>query len=243
MQLEINKLTLTDIFALSSFIKERVEDLSTLEEVAQEIMKGLSGIFVTSEGKSEFVLSRFFKSCTYEKLPKAVQEYIQRTEGKKEIPPQNKYLTLLGTWGDLKDWQDRARSNGHQALPLYDPQTIREIPMLSATLNQIGFDIDEIVKPDKSIIIDKQDKEYGVFSVEEAKGSKFIPRQQDFVEPFGVKSVFGFGSMYKTKSLYGIIIFSRVKISAQKARLFLSLNPVIKLVTLKHELTGNLFKS
>ena len=242
MQIKIKELTLTDIFELSQFVKERCKELSSLEEIAQEFMNIFCQVFITDSGKSAFVLSRFFKSCIYEELPDDIKIYIQHQEGKEEVPAQNKYLTLLGTSGDLEEWKCRKGSKGHQALPLYDPHIINDLPMLSALLSQIGFNISDVTRPDKNIIIDKEDIGYGAFCVEEARENKLIPKQAEFVGSFGIKSVFGLGGHYKTNEIYAIIVFSRGKISNEMAKLFLSLNPAVKLITLRQEMTGNIFK-
>ncbi len=47
MQIQINELTLAKMFELSQFIKEECNDLSTLEETAQELMKTLYQIDLT----------------------------------------------------------------------------------------------------------------------------------------------------------------------------------------------------
>ncbi|MBC8550836.1 MAG: hypothetical protein H8D23_14420, partial [Candidatus Brocadiales bacterium] len=65
MQINIKELTLTDIFKLSQFIKERCRGLLSLEEVAIELMSIFCQTFITDSGKSALVLSRFFKSCMY----------------------------------------------------------------------------------------------------------------------------------------------------------------------------------
>ena len=241
MQIEIKRLTLAKIFELSQLIKERCGRLSSLEEVAQELINTFCRVFITDSGKNAFVLSRFFKSCIYEELPDDIKIYIRHQEGEEEVSAQNRYLTLLGTWGDMKGWRCRKESKGHQALPLYDPHIICDIPMLSALLSQIGFDISDVARPDKNIIIDKEDTEFGTFCVEEARGSKLIPKQAGFVDPFGVKSVFGFGGSYRNNNIYAIIVFSRERISNKITKLFLSLNPAIKLLTLRHEMTGSIF--
>ncbi len=75
-------------------------------------------------------------------------------------------------------------------------------------------------------------------SEKKIKGSKLIPKQAESVEPFGVESVFGFWGSYKTGEIYAVIIFSREKISNETAKLFLSLKPSVKLITLRHGLTG-----
>tara|TARA_B100002003_G_scaffold83931_1_gene78382 strand:- start:221 stop:973 length:753 start_codon:yes stop_codon:yes gene_type:complete len=242
MQIKINELTITDLFRMSQLVKEKCKGLSSLEEVAQELMNTFCRAFITGSGKSTFVLSRFLKSCTYVDLPEEIKIYIQRQEGKEKIYAKNRYLTLLGTSGDLEEWKCRKDSKGHQALPLYDPLTIYNIPMLSALLNQIGFEISDTSEPGKNIIIDKEEHDFGIFCVEDAGGSKLIPQQAEFVEPFGIKSVIGWGGCYKTGHIYAIIIFSREKISKGVAKLFLSLNPGVKQITLRHEMAGNIFK-
>ncbi len=242
MQIKVKELTLTNIFELSQFIKDKFKELSSLEEIAKELTNTFCQVFITDSGESAFILSRFFKSCIYEELPDDIKKHIQHNEGREKIPAKNRFLTLLGTSGDLKEWNCRKESKGHQALPLYDPRIVNDIPMLSALLSQIGFNISELANADKSIIIDKEEHEFGIFCVEEARGSKLIPKQAELVEPFGIKSVFGFGGHYKTNEIYAIIVFSREKISSEMAKLFLSLNPAVKLITLRHEMTGNIFK-
>lgn len=243
MQIKVKELTLTNIFELSQFIKDKGKGLTSLEETAQELMNTLCQVFITDSGERAFVLSRFFKSCIYEELPDDIKKCIQHNEGREKIPAQNRFLVLLGTSGDLKEWKCRKESKGHQVLPLYDPHIVNDIPMLSALLSQIGFNISELANADKDIIIDKEEHEFGIFCVEDARGSKFIPKQAEFVEPFGIKSVIGFGGHYKTNEIYAVIVFSREKISSETAKLFLSLDPAVKLITLRQEMKGNIFKS
>jgi signal transduction histidine kinase len=115
--------------------------------------------------------------------------------------------------------------------------------MLSAVFNQIGYNLPTETEPDKSIIIDNQDKEYGVFYVKDATENKLVPKQVEFVEPYGIKSVIGFGGRYGSNNIYAIILFFRVNISKQTAELFPSLNPAIKFLTLRHEMIGSIFNS
>ncbi len=241
MQIEIKKLTLAKVFELSQFIKEKCKDMSSFEEVAQELVKILFQAFITDSGNSAIVLNRFFKSCSYNDLPNDIQSYIQHKEDKEIIPTENKYLTLLGTWGDLEEWRYRKKSKNYKAFPLNDPHVLDKFPMLSAVFDQIGFNLPDIAVPDKSIIVDRQDTEYGFFFVKDARGSKKIPKQAEFVELFGVKSAFGFGGSYRNNNIYAVIVFSRESISNKITKLFLSLNPAIKLLTLRHEMTGSIF--
>jgi signal transduction histidine kinase len=243
MQIEINELTLAKVFDLSQLIKEECKDKSNLEEVAQKLMKTLCQTIVTDSGNSAIVLGRLFKSCSYSALTEDIQNYIKQRDGTNIIPPKGKYLTLLGTWGELEEWRYREKSKNYKAFSLNDKDVLYKFPMLSAVFNQIGYKIPTVKEPDKSIIVDRQDKEYGVFYVKHATESKFVPKQAEFVGPYGIKSVIGFGGHYANNNIYAIVLFLREYISKQIAKLFLSLNPAIKFLTLRHEMTGNIFNA
>ena len=100
--------------------------------------------------------------------------------------------------------------------------------MLSAVFDQIGLDLSHLKRADKSILIKDSHKQYGVFCVENANGNKLIPKQAEFVKPYSVKSVFGFGGIYSTSNVYAVLVFSRERLSRKHTQLFLSLNPCNK---------------
>jgi PAS domain S-box-containing protein len=243
MQINLNQLSITEIFKLSKHIKEKCINLSSFEEVAQKLMRVLYSSFVAKDGRSPFVLARFFKSCAYSELPDDIRNYILTKELKENLNSGNKYLTLLGSFGELDNWKNRNLSENYKAFPIYDEHMLDKFPMLSAVFDQIGLDLSYLKQTDKNILIKDDHRQYGVFCVENADGSKLIPMQAEFVRPYSVKSVFGFGGIYSTSNVYGVIIFSRERLSRKDAQLFLSLNPAIKHITLAHEITGNIFKS
>ena len=43
----------------------------------------------------------------------------------------------------------------------------------------------------------------------EAAGSPYIPAQEDFVQPVGIRSVLGFGGMLPGGDIFVVILFSR----------------------------------
>ena len=51
-------------------------------------------------------------------------------------------------------------------------------------------------------------------------GSPYIPAQDDFVIPYGVKSALGFGGLLATGELFAVILFAKVRISAGVAERF-----------------------
>ncbi|MCF6148076.1 MAG: HAMP domain-containing histidine kinase [Candidatus Kuenenia sp.] len=241
LKININELSIGEIFLLSKHIKEQCKDLTCMEEIAQNMMRILYCSFTMEKEMNPVVLARFFKVCQYEHLPENIQHYIMRKENREYISPENKYLTLLGTWGDMKEWRERTRSTNCQAFSMNNPDLLNNFPMISALFSQIGFEFPEAALPDKSIMIEGMHKKYGIFCVEEARGSSFIPKQDEFVKPYDVQSVIGFGGMYSTGNIYAVVVFTRKKLNREKAKLFLSINPAIKWTTIEHELCGNIF--
>ena len=243
MQIDFNQLSIAKIIKLSKDIKEKCVNFSSFEEVAQELMRVLYSSFVTEGGRSPFVLARFFKSCAYSELPDDIRNYIHNKESQGNSISDNKYLTLLGSFGELDNWKSRNLSENYKAFPMHDKHMLDRFPMLSAAFEEIGLDLSHLRQTDKSILIKDKHRQYGVFCVENADGSKLIPKQEEFVRPYSVKSVFGFGGIYSTSNVYAVLIFSRERLSRKDAQLFLSLNPAIKQITLVHEIMGDIFKS
>jgi hypothetical protein len=80
-----------------------------------------------------------------------------------------------------------------------------------------------------------------VFHVEDAAGSDFVPAQVEFVRPYGVRSVLGFGGMLPTGELFFVVMFATTAISSETAARFRTLALCVKLVLLKH-LNGPVFR-
>lgn len=53
---------------------------------------------------------------------------------------------------------------------------------------------------------DLRGKTYGVFHVAEARESAYVPAQADFVVPYGIRSVVGFGGPLATGDLFAVIL-------------------------------------
>jgi hypothetical protein len=66
-------------------------------------------------------------------------------------------------------------------------------------------------------------KRHGVFHVESALGSPYIPAQEDFVVRFGIKSVLGFGGLLVNGDLFAVILFTTVQVSPASADRFRTL--------------------
>jgi hypothetical protein len=104
--------------------------------------------------------------------------------------------------------------------------------MFAPLIRQFGLDTSMVLKPMAGIMLDTADQKFGVFHVADAEGSPLIPAQEDFVVPFGIKSVLGFGSLFSSGSMLAVILFSRLRLSAATANMLAPIGSSAKLALL-----------
>jgi hypothetical protein len=143
-----------------------------------------------------------------------------------------KCLVLLASAGTEPDWSSRKASKGHKAIPLPSEHFIEAFPMVTQLIQQMGLEVNTVLRPDPAVVIDMAQTTYNVFCIPNAIGSQYVPIQQDFVIPYGVRSVLGFGGMLPSGNLFAIIIFSKVTVPKEIADLFRSLALSIKIAIL-----------
>ena len=107
--------------------------------------------------------------------------------------------------------------------------------MISNLIQQFGLEIDTVLAPNPNLLVDVEQRSYNVFHVPDAAGSPYIPAQEEFVVPFGVRSVLGFGGMLPSGNLFAIILFSQSRIQREVAEMFKTLVLSIKLAVLSFE--------
>jgi hypothetical protein len=171
-------------------------------------------------GERTTVLVRFYKTHPYGDLPLDLQLFAEQNfEG--GVPAASlRCLTLLATAGDEPGWMSRHSSNGHQAIPLPSADIVRRAPMIARLIEELGFDIESVVRGEVTPERPGDSKTYDVFHVEDAVGSPSIPAQREFVIPYDVRSVLGFGGLLRSGELYAIILFSRATITKTSASRF-----------------------
>ena len=141
-----------------------------------------------------------------------------------------KCLVLQGTAGLNASWQNPADSKGHRVIPLPSEGFVRTAPMIASLIEQFGLQITDVVHPKLQSESELVEKNYNVFHVEHALGSPFIPAQSDFVVPYGIASVVGFGGVLGSGDLYAAILFSRVHVPSESAKRFRSLALTLRAV-------------
>ena len=92
--------------------------------------------------------------------------------------------------------------------------------MIAQLIRQFGLDLADVISPSAEFVREMTGRTYGVFHVEEAAGSPFIPAQREFVERYGIRSVVGFGGALRSSDIFAVVMFSRVRITREAAERF-----------------------
>jgi hypothetical protein len=189
------------------------EGASSMEEAANRITQHLFDNTINPEnGEKACAMVRFYKTHPYEDLNGELRAFAQGILGHPPDPPDMKCLVLLATAGEQAEWNSRTASVGHKAIPLPDEAFVSKIPMISRLVSQFGLDVNAVIRADPNLLTDLEQKRYNAFHVAEAVGSPYIPAQKDFVIPYGIRSVLGFGGMLTTGELFAVIMFAKVQI-------------------------------
>ncbi|MEM9091445.1 MAG: hypothetical protein AAGC93_22235 [Cyanobacteria bacterium P01_F01_bin.53] len=232
---DLTQLTLQDVTKIGIHLRTLGKNSDSLETVALQCVKYLREQLVDPQtGESACALARFFKTHDYGKLPEDLQASARDLLASpgatpSSIDPAMKCLTLMATAGELSDWCDRKASKGHQAIPLTSEKAVESIPMIAQLIRSFDLDISSVVAPDHDLLIELERKTCNVFYIQKALGSEYIPAQSEFVAPFGIQSVVGFGGMLPTGDLFSVILFSKVAVAESAARLLKTLPLSLKM--------------
>ena len=118
------------------------------------------------------------------------------------------------------------------AIPLPSERFVERFPMVRQLVQQLGLEVNTVLSPDPSVVVDLSKSTFNVFHIAEAVDSPYVPVQNDFVLPYGVRSVLGFGGMLPSGNLYAIIMFGKAYLSGEMVNMFKSLSLSVKMALL-----------
>jgi hypothetical protein len=95
--------------------------------------------------------------------------------------------------------------------------------MIAQLIKELGLELSNVLQPSPDVVKELAGKQHGVFYVEDALGSPYIPAQQDFVVRYGISSVVGIGGMLPIGDLFAVILFTTVHVPSSAADRFRSL--------------------
>lgn len=213
-------------------------DSTCMEDMADSLADHFYELFrETPESPSQCSLVRLFKTCSYDELPEEL-----RPTAPPEPETDPRCLALLGSRGENPQWNSRQGSQNHQVIPLESTEIVDSIPMISNLIRMLGLNLSDVVKPNPDLNVAGY-YPLSVFYVEDAADSPYIPSKTEFVIPYGIQSVVGFGGLLTFSDMFTIILFFKVPVSRDTAVLFKGLADQVHQLLKPFQVSGNIFKS
>jgi PAS domain S-box-containing protein len=223
MTFRLSQFSLTDMITCGAVIRGMGAGQRDGRKLAEGVVRFLHTHFLDDAGNRAFALVRLFETRFFHQL----DAELRAAGAFPAARPQTVCLTLVATAGDEPAWNDPTRSAGHRVIPLVSTGAVDRLPMIAQLLRQLGLDVAGVVAPSGDVVL--SDRLTGVFHVEEARGSPWIPAQETFVVPFGLRSVVGFGDLLPDGRLFVVIAFSRAPVSREVACLLSHLSLSLKM--------------
>jgi hypothetical protein len=221
MSCTISKFGLRDATECTMALRKIGKDCLSMEDAAKKTVELFYNGFTDETGAAkDFALVRLFKTHAFGKLDPGLKKFAAQCFPDVAVNTNTKCLTLLATTGDALEWKSRGNSKGHKAIPLSSEDVVNKLPMIRNLIKQLGLDVKTVISPDPGLLKDMAEKTYNVFLVPDASASPYIPAQNDFVAPFAIKSVLGFGGVFPDAEIFVVIIFSKKTITEGVAALF-----------------------
>ena len=222
MGLDLAQLDVGSALRCGNRLQQATHGALTLDDAASSVARCLFDSFVMPEtGAPACVLVRVYATRSFASLSAEQRQFARALIGERHaLTAETKCLVLQGTAGLNPNWQRPADSKGHRVIPLPSEEFVRNAPMIASLIEQFGLQISDVVHPKLQSQPELIEKNYNVFHVEHAIGSPYIPAQSDFVVPYGIASVVGFGGVLGSGDLYAAILFSRVHIPHESAKRF-----------------------
>jgi two-component system, NtrC family, sensor kinase len=230
---DLSRFTLADMVRCGSDLRRLPAIATSQEAMAGKVVHYLyEHLGDRSSGMRACVLVRFFKTLAFAELPPELQEFARTLMPMVTRSPDTRCLTLLASAGEEPQWNSRLNSQRHKTIPLLSDASLKEIPMIAQLLGQLGVRLSDLTAREPEIIRDLEQKAFNVFHVPVARNSPFIPAQQEFVVPYGVESVLGFGAILPDGNLFAVILFTRVAVAPATADMFRTVALNVKMALL-----------
>lgn len=218
---DLANLQLSGMTQLGSALRRAGGGASSMEVAGNRIVGLLRDELLDAPGgHSACALVRLYRTMRFADLDADLREFGRRLMRGETIVDDTRCLTLLATAGERPEWNSRLSSRGHRTIPLPSEDVVGRIPMVSQLVAQLGLDVKAVVRPDPALLLELEQHTYNVFYVPEAKGSPFIPAQDEFVVPHAIRSVIGFGGVLPSGDVFAVLLFVRVFVARATADVF-----------------------
>lgn len=228
---DVTRFSLRDMTQCGAALRDLSINAGSMEETANRIVRYLHDHLTDATGEKVSVLTRFFITMPYSELDEDNQRHAQRLLDSVPDDMQLCCQTLLATVGTEPAWNDRRKSNYYKTLPL-TPGILNANPMYVQFAETFGVVLDRSVTPDPALIAELEQHSYNVFHVPDARDSAYIPDQEHFVIPYGIRSVLGFFGMLPSSQIFSVVVFTSVRVPRDIVNYFKTLAFNVKLAIL-----------
>ena len=236
----LTQFSLKEMTECGAALRKMGDGADRFEAAAARIVQYLYRNLLDGDGQPASALVRLFKTHPYRGISPQLQEFASIKLGKRAIDPSQKCFVLAGSAGQRPEWNDPLRSVRFRAIPLGGDEFIAQFPMFSQLLTQFGVDLHGFLQPGSNLLVDRHEKTFNVFYVQEAAGSMYIPSQEAFVHPYAIRSVLGFGAALPSGEIFAVILFAKIAIPREIADLFQTLALCSKVALLPFDGDGAL---
>ena len=215
-QYHLEDFSLAEMMHCGAFIRSLGARLSR-EDLPRSLVRYLYDHLIDAQGSRGSILVRLFETSRFEDLPAELQDIARNSQP--DIEADACCLRLTATAGDEPEWNDVRESRHHRVIPLSSGEAVNRLPMVSQLIGQLGLEVGgvHVCNPRPEMLLGGGD--VSVFYVADAPNSPCIPQQHEFVKPYGVRSVVGFGDQLPDGEFFAVIIFAKVCISSASAKL------------------------
>ncbi|HVJ92980.1 MAG TPA: ATP-binding protein [Labilithrix sp.] len=225
---DLRSFSLPDMYRCSAELRRLGEELSDVDEGARRVVSYLFESLRRPETNTpDCALVRFFRT-----LPRSQLSSEDAAVLDADVPPSTPCLSLRATRGIERSWNDPGLSKRHRLIPLTSRSAIAKMPMVEGLISQLGLSRDLLAgrpREDPGPL-----PRFNVFHVERARNSVFVPDQRDFVGPYGIESVLGFGGILPPSQVFVVLLFATVTIPKSTAELFRTVAASVELALLAY---------
>jgi signal transduction histidine kinase len=225
---DVTRFGLSDMITCGAELRRLGASAASFDQAAGRIVRHLYDHLREDdrpEGERAAPLVRMFRALPYARMDGERQELARNALGKLEPDATMLSLCLVATAGERPEWNTVRSSTRHRVIPL--PKGGRWSPMMSRLVMDLGLDLGRVRDPE--LFVDLVERTCNVFHVPDARDSPYVPDQAEFVRPYGIRSVLGFGGVLAPMDVYVVIVFSRAPISRGGAGLFRAVSHSVKL--------------
>ncbi len=148
MEHDLSHFTLSDMTRCGAELRRLGLESDSMEAAATAIVRYLyENLYCADPPQRACVLVRLYKTHEYGDLPAELREFGHQLMPTVSLDSSTKCLTLLGSAGDLAQWNSRRNSRGHKTIPLPSEHVVEQIPMIAQLIRQFGVTVSSIIEP------------------------------------------------------------------------------------------------